>query len=130
MTEKTRDRQYDVHTQYGLENAVEDDRPDLDRDTMGEGPAEAVRILTELTCDFDRFDSIIHDQRNMLECRAGQSKGEYDIDREALLFRLEAAEMATRTQKALDQLRRLAEPVNPRPHRDRAPGAGQGTATS
>jgi hypothetical protein len=95
--------------------------------SLGEGFDEAVRILCELTCDFERFDSMIRDQRNVLAHPAGRLRRGADIDRESQMFRLEAADMAVRTQKALEQLSRLTEPVKPRLRRDPA-RAGQATA--
>lgn len=66
-------------------------------------------MLTKLTGDFERFESILLEQRNMLEHRAGQSVRDDEIDRESSQFRLEASEMAMRTQRALEQLRRPGE---------------------
>jgi hypothetical protein len=90
---------------------------DMDRERLRDDD-EAVRILTELTGDFEWFDSLIDDHRCMLEQRAGRLRRGRDIDRESERFRLAAAEMAMRTQKALEQLSQLAEPVKPRRHPD------------
>jgi hypothetical protein len=79
---------------------------------------EAVRILTELTGDFERFDSLIHEQRCILEQRAGRLRHGGDIERESERFRRAATEMAMRTQKALEQLSQLAEPGKPGRHLD------------
>ncbi len=95
------------------------------RHPLGEGGDEAVRILVELTGDFERFDSMIHDQRSMFEHQAGRLMRAGGIDREAQRFRLEAEEMAMRIQKALAQLSQLAEPVGPRGHRDPVRGLGR-----
>jgi hypothetical protein len=97
MAEMTRNRSRDNQVQLRL----------------GESGDKAVRILTELTSEFERFDSMIDDQRSVLEHPARRSRRVESIDREFLRFRLEAAEMATRTRKALDQLRQLAEPAKP-----------------
>ena len=102
MAEKTTDRRRENHAHHPL----------------GESVDEAVRILTDLTVDFERFGSVIHDQRNLLEHRAGRLGRAGDIDRESQRFRLVAAEMATRTQKALEQLGHLVEPEQTRRRRD------------
>ncbi len=97
MAEITRNRSRENHVQLRL----------------GESGDKAVRILTELTSDFERFDSMIDKQRSVLEHSAGGLRRGESIDREFLRFRLEAAEVATRTRRALDQLRQLAEPAKP-----------------
>jgi hypothetical protein len=84
---------------------------------LGECGDEVVRILTGLTGDLERFDSMIDRQRNMLERRSDQLSRDVDIHGESLLVRQEAAEMATRTQRALAELRRLGEPVEARRRR-------------
>ena len=118
MTDKVRYRPQDVRATRGLEDPVGDDRGRIGGISLGEGFDEAVRILSELTCDFERFDSMISDQRNMLAHPAGRLRRGADIDRQSQRFRLETADMAVRTQKALEQLSRLAEPVKPRLSRD------------
>jgi len=97
MAEMTRNRSRDNEVQLRL----------------AESGYKAVRILTELTSDFERFDSMIDEQRSVLEHPAVGLRRGQSIDREFLRFRLEAAEVATRTRKALDQLRQLAEPAKP-----------------
>lgn len=96
---------------------------DMTHERLSEGD-EAVRILTELAGDFERFDSLIHEQRCILEQRAGRLRRSGDIDRESERFRRAATEMAMRTQKALEQLSRLAKPVKsgrqPNPGREPA----------
>jgi hypothetical protein len=89
-------------------------RRDVHARPSGQGGDDFVRLLTELTGDFERFDSMIDDQRRMLEHSPG-GRG-HDVDRESLRFRLEAAEMAMRTRKALDRLRRMGEPARSSPH--------------
>jgi hypothetical protein len=84
-------------------------RRDLHARPSGEGGDDFVRILTELTGDLERFDSLIDDQRRMLEQSRGQPGRGHDTGRQSL--RLEAAEMATRTRKALARLRRMLEPA-------------------
>ena len=89
-------------------------RHELDHQPSVEGGDEVVRILTELTGDFERFDSMIHDQRSVLERPTGKLGRSGDVERESSRLKLEAAEMAVRTRKALHQLRKLAEPVKSR----------------
>jgi hypothetical protein len=89
-------------------------RQEVDHQPSVEGGDEVVRILTELTGDFERFDFMIHDQRSALELQPGKRGRGDDVERESSRLRLEAAEMAVRTRKALDQLRKLAEPVKSR----------------
>ena len=88
----------------------------------GKGGDDLVQILTELTGDFERFDWMIDDQRRMLEDSRGRFGSGDDIDKESLRFRLEAAEMAMRTRKALGRLRHLAEPAKSSLHPE--PGRG------
>jgi hypothetical protein len=114
MAEMTKDRRLDLDAHHRLEGRVEPDRPDRGGHTLSVGTDELVRILAELTCDFERFDSMIHDQRTMLEQRADGVRLAGDIDRESHRFRLEVSEMAERTQKALEQLNNLTEPVKTR----------------
>jgi hypothetical protein len=98
---------------------------------LGEGGEEAARILIELAGYLEQFDSMIDRHRNTLEQRSGQSGRVEDLPGDSSLVRLEAAEMATRTQRALEELRRLAEPVKARPrrrpHRDGMPAPAQRT---
>jgi hypothetical protein len=93
-----------------MEGPIEPNRPDRGDYSWGENGDEAVRILTELTGDFERFDAMIDLQRSMLEGRAARLRRSGDIDRETERFKLEAAEMAMRTRRALEQLSHLAEP--------------------
>jgi hypothetical protein len=89
----------------------------------GEGGDDFVRILTELAHDLERFDSMIDDQRRMVEPSPGRFGRGHDFVRES--FRLEAAEMAMRTRKALDRLQRMAEPARSSLHPE--PGRGLDT---
>lgn len=116
MASMTNDHRRDVYARHRLEGRIEPDRPDRGAHPLGTGTDELVRILTELTCDFERFDSMIADQRNILEQRAVRMGRAADLDRETQRFRQEASEMAARTQKALEQLSNLAEPARPRRH--------------
>jgi hypothetical protein len=79
--------------------------------SLGEGREEAARILIELAGDLEQFNSMIDRHRNTLERRAGQSDRDDDSPGDSSLVRLEAAEMARRTHRALEELRQLAEPV-------------------
>jgi hypothetical protein len=93
---------------------------DVHAHPSGEGSDDFVRILMELTDDFERFDSMIYDQRRMLEDPPGRFGRGEDIDREVLRFRLEAAEMAMRTRKALDRIRHMADPAESKLHAEPA----------
>lgn len=77
---------------------------------------DLVRILTKLTDDVERFDSMVMGQRKMLEHLAGHLD---DLDndqfnRQAERISAEAAEMVVCARQALDQLSRLADPAEPR----------------
>jgi hypothetical protein len=122
MAEMTKDRRRDVDAQHWMEGPIEPNRPDRGDYPWGENSDEAVRILTELTGDFERFDAMIDEQRNILAGRAARLRRAGDIDRETERFKLKAAEMAMRTRRALDQLSHLAEPA--KPHRRRGPEGG------
>jgi hypothetical protein len=102
-------------------------RRDVQAHPPVEGAGDVVRILTELTGDFERFDSMIHEQRWMLEHSDGWSGQGLRIDRESLRFRLEAEEIALRTRKALDRLRLLAEPAKSSNKTEPAGGLARGT---
>ena len=76
---------------------------------------DLVRILTNLTRDVERFDSVILRQRRLLEDLAGHVN---DLDTNELQIhseriRLEAAEMVACAREALDRLSRLAESTAP-----------------
>jgi hypothetical protein len=86
---------------------------------------DLVRILSKLTIDVERFDSVVLRQRKMIEHLAGHL-GDLDHDllrRHSERFRLEAAEMVACARQALEELNRLAEvtsfPVLPPSHRGR-----------
>jgi hypothetical protein len=70
---------------------------------------DLVRILTKLTRDVERFDSVVLRQRRMLE-----HLGDLDTDQLHLhseRISLEAAEMVACARQALERLNRLAEPT-------------------
>jgi hypothetical protein len=94
-------------------------------DNLGEGGEEAARILIELAGDLEQFDSMIDRHRNTLGQPAGQPGRDEGFPGDSSLVRLEAAEMAMRTRRALEELRQLADPVRAqsrRPlHRDGMP---------
>jgi hypothetical protein len=92
---------------------------DRRRDAEG-GSDELVRILTDLTGDFERLDSMIQEQRRIIEEPTGQFGRGRNINRVSLRFKAEASEVAMRTRKALDQLRLFAEPAKPPAHGDPA----------
>jgi phage shock protein A len=89
---------------------------------------DLVRILTKLTTDLERFDSMVLSQRKMLEHLAGDL-GDFDndqINRQSERISLEAAEMVASARQALEQLSRMAEPTKSltlhAPHRSRPRG--------
>jgi|HubBroStandDraft_6_1064221.scaffolds.fasta_scaffold312753_2 phage shock protein A len=74
---------------------------------------DLVRILTKLTRDVERFDSVVLRQRRLLEHLAGHVS---DLDTSQLHLHserisLEAAEMVACARQALEQLSVLAEPT-------------------
>jgi phage shock protein A len=81
-----------------------------------EGPtSDLVRILSKLTDEVERFDSVVLSQRNMLEHLAGHPS-DLDTDqfnRQAERISVEAAHMVASARQALAQLNRLAEPSEP-----------------
>lgn len=86
---------------------------------------DLVRILSKLTIDVERFDSVVLRQRKMIEHVAGHL-GELDHDllhRHSERISLEAAEMVACARQALEELNRLAaptsSPVPPPSHRSR-----------
>lgn len=77
--------------------------------------ADLVRILTKLTDDVERFDSIVLNHRKVLEHLAGHLN-ELDNDqfnRQAERISAEAAQVVACARQALDELSRLAEPAGP-----------------
>ena len=81
-------------------------RPDQTGDDL-------VRILTKLTRDVERFDSVVMRQRRLLEHLAGHVS---DLDTSQLHLHSErisreAAEMVACARHALEQLSALAEPT-------------------
>lgn len=94
--------------------------------SLGPGVAgdDLVRILTKLTHDVERFDSVVLRQREMLEHLAGHLN---DLDPGLLhqhseRISLEAAEMVACARQALEQLSQLAEPAASRSRQDTARG--------
>jgi hypothetical protein len=63
-----------------------------------------VRILMNLTCDVERFDSLVVLQRKMLEERSADD----ELPRRAERLNREAAEIAARARHALTELRGLS----------------------
>jgi hypothetical protein len=74
---------------------------------------DLVRILTKLTRDVERFDSVVLRQRRLLEHLASHvselDTSELHLHSERIS--LEAAEMVACARQALDQLSVLAEPT-------------------
>lgn len=90
--------------------------------SVGHGPENAptgfaydaagdlVRIVSRLTKDIERFDSMIRDQRHMLQ-QYGSDLGTVDetlIRRQSMRISARAAEIATRAQGALEELHGLS----------------------
>jgi hypothetical protein len=84
---------------------------------------DLVRILAKLTDEVERFDSMVLSQRRMLEHLDLDND---QFDRQAERIRVEAAQLVTCARQAIDQLSRLAEPVQARElqtaHRSRPRG--------
>ena len=78
--------------------------------------SDLVRILTRLTDDVQRFDSIVLGQREMLEHLAGHldDLDSAQFNRQAELISADAAEVVACARQALEELSRLGEPVEPR----------------
>jgi hypothetical protein len=78
--------------------------------------ADLVRILTKLTGDVERFDSMVLNHRKVLEHFAGHLD-ELDDDqfrRQAEQIRTEAAQVVACARQALDELSRISKPVQAR----------------
>jgi hypothetical protein len=74
---------------------------------------ELVRIVSQLAQDIERFDSMIRDQRHLLQ-QHGADMGRPDdrlLRRQSRRISLHAAEIATRTQGALEELRGFSPPA-------------------
>jgi hypothetical protein len=78
---------------------------------------DIVRIVSQLAQDIERFDSMIRDQRHLLQQhRANVGRpDDRDLRRQTRRITIQAAEIATRTQGALDELRGLSESSQPNP---------------
>ena len=75
---------------------------------------ELVRIVSQLAQDIERFDSMIRDQRHLLQ-QHGANLGRPDdrlLRRQSRRISVHAAEIATRTQGALEELRGFSLPVH------------------
>lgn len=71
---------------------------------------DLVRIVSRLTKDIERFDSMVRDQRHMLQ-QYGSDLGTVDdrlIRRQSMRISARAAEIATRAQGALEELHGLS----------------------
>ena len=76
---------------------------------------ELVRIVSRLAEDIERFDSMIRDQRHLLQ-QHGANLGRPDdrlLRRQSRRISVRAAEIATKTQGALEELRGFSLPVRP-----------------
>lgn len=75
------------------------------------GGGDLVRILTKLTDDVERFDSVVLSQRKVLEHLEVDND---QFNRQAERISAEAAQVVARARQAIDELSRLAEPAEPR----------------
>ena len=100
---------------------MKDGRRELPSNLLGERDLKAVRILSRLARDLERFDLVIDRQRDTLERPNGPSGVDEDAYAELSTVKLEASELAVRTKRALDELRRLTDPIGrvPAPARER-----------
>jgi hypothetical protein len=74
---------------------------------------ELVRIVSRLTQDIEEFDSMIRNQRHLLQ-QYGANLGRPDerlLRRQTRRINVHAAEIATRAQGALEELRGFSGPV-------------------
>jgi hypothetical protein len=74
---------------------------------------ELVRIVSQLAQDIERFDSMIRDQRHLLQ-QHGANLGRPDervLRLQSKRISVQAAEIATRTQGALEELRGFSLPL-------------------
>ncbi len=78
--------------------------------------ADLVRIVTRLTDEVQRFDSMVLRQRKLLEHLAGHLNDLDDdqLNRQAERISVEAAQVVACARQALDELSRIAEPGEPR----------------
>ena len=78
--------------------------------------ADLVRIVTRLTDEVQRFDSIVLRQRKLLEHLSGHLNDLDDdqLNRQAERISVEAAQVVACARQALDELSRIAEPGEPR----------------
>jgi hypothetical protein len=81
---------------------------------LGFDPAgELVRIVSQLAREIERFDSMIRDQRHLLQ-QHGANLGRPDervLRLQSKRISVQAAEIATRTQGALEELRDFSLPL-------------------
>jgi hypothetical protein len=79
---------------------------------FGFGPTgDLVRIVSRLTQDIERFDSMIRDQRQLLEQQGADVAGIDDrlLRLQSKRISARAAEIANRAQGALEELRGLSQ---------------------
>ena len=101
----------------------------MDPGQMDSSRDEMVRILMRLTVDLERFETIVRDQRRLVE--EGSRGGAHDdgrIRKETRRIAIGAQEIETSARSALDELRRMSQEAAPSssrmpPHRRRAGGA-------
>ena len=79
-----------------------------------DGAGELVRIVSQLAQDLEKFDSMIRNQRHLLQ-QYGANLGRPDerlLRRQSRRISVHAAEIATRTQGAIEELRGFSLPVS------------------
>jgi hypothetical protein len=74
-----------------------------------------VRILTKLTSDVERFDSMVVHHREVLEqlAEAISARDDDELSRRSERITIEAADMVATARQALEELRRLGEATKP-----------------
>jgi hypothetical protein len=78
---------------------------------------ELVRIVSQLAQDIERFDSMIREQRHLLQQHRANVGRPDDrvLRRQTRRISAHADEIASRTQGALEELRSLSESSQPHP---------------
>jgi vacuolar-type H+-ATPase subunit H len=77
---------------------------------------DLVEILTRLTDEVERFDSMVLRQRKLIEHLAGHMNDldNDQLNRQSERISAEAAQVVACARQALDELSRIAEPGEPR----------------
>lgn len=93
--------------------------------TVDQTRADLARILINLTADVEKFDSLIRDQRRLLEQGGleGPAFGNDQVDAEWEQLSLEADELVSCARQTLDRLRQMWDATAPLPKRSLQGGA-------